>query len=332
MNGWGRIHSVERLAKTDNPAIKDWMLREGFKNAVMYEYSAYTCAVAGNLRHALERDRIDDDLLISTAELLAALITGGPVQGITGYEDGVAVVEMFLRLMDSRAKTFDQFVALQSIKDFVADDKTEWATLEALGWTDAVRSKLAEQCGSIMQRPYWKELVAEGLNSSDTVVFHQANQVARALGIDTWSTHWDRLQKNPTESGRWYEVMALSDDEKIGQILLLAEETIPFDEIATGPGDEMGFGQKFEPHRCLDCLLQELGRFPGKGVRLAEAGLKSPVVRNRNLATKVMAVWGQVQWPPALEAALRQALAAEPQDDVRKRMQNVLDGKPLDDS
>ena len=47
VTGWGRIHAVERLARTENPAIKDWLLREGFRNSVLYEYLAGTCARAG---------------------------------------------------------------------------------------------------------------------------------------------------------------------------------------------------------------------------------------------------------------------------------------------
>src|SRR5207249_2497841 len=44
VTGWGRIHVVEQFARTTNPAIKRWMLREGFRNSIMYEYLAATCA------------------------------------------------------------------------------------------------------------------------------------------------------------------------------------------------------------------------------------------------------------------------------------------------
>src|SRR4051794_28370798 len=33
VTGWGRIHAVERLARTTNPAIKNWLMREGFRNS-----------------------------------------------------------------------------------------------------------------------------------------------------------------------------------------------------------------------------------------------------------------------------------------------------------
>src|SRR5262249_5598142 len=56
VTGWGRIHVVERLADTENPAVKDWLLREGYRNSVMYEYLAATCARAGGLLAALSAD------------------------------------------------------------------------------------------------------------------------------------------------------------------------------------------------------------------------------------------------------------------------------------
>jgi len=34
-NGWGRIQCVEQLRATDNAGIRDWILRDGFRNSVM---------------------------------------------------------------------------------------------------------------------------------------------------------------------------------------------------------------------------------------------------------------------------------------------------------
>ncbi len=44
VDGWGRIHCVERLRSTTDPEIAHWILLEGFRNAVMYEYLAYIAA------------------------------------------------------------------------------------------------------------------------------------------------------------------------------------------------------------------------------------------------------------------------------------------------
>src|SRR5262249_22226983 len=82
VSGWGRIHTVERLARTENPAVKNWLLREGYRNSVMYEYLAATCARTGGLLLALSEDHVDRELLTGAGEIIQALIAGGPAEGI----------------------------------------------------------------------------------------------------------------------------------------------------------------------------------------------------------------------------------------------------------
>lgn len=87
VNGWGRIHLVEKLAENnDLPAnICDWMLREGFRNTVMNEYLALPVATSAKLDAILSRDSVDEELMQSAAELLLALFEEGPVAGISAY-------------------------------------------------------------------------------------------------------------------------------------------------------------------------------------------------------------------------------------------------------
>ena len=40
VTGWGRIQIIERLAGTKDAQIKAWMLREGYQNDILYEYTA----------------------------------------------------------------------------------------------------------------------------------------------------------------------------------------------------------------------------------------------------------------------------------------------------
>lgn len=78
VDGWGRIHCVERLRHTSDPAIRRWILRTGFRNSVMYEYLAYTAATTGGLLAALRGDDIDRELLDAAGEIIEALVMGGP--------------------------------------------------------------------------------------------------------------------------------------------------------------------------------------------------------------------------------------------------------------
>jgi hypothetical protein len=247
---------------------------------------------AGELLSALSDETIDRELLTSAGEIIAALIAGGPAENIDDYEDGALAVEMFLGQMESSAETLDDFVHVHTIKQFLDDEDADWDFRAERGWTAERRNDLRASCDRILNRPEWSDLVCHRLASNDDMEFHRANQVAEALGLETWDKHWRRLQTKPTDSGRWYQVMARCDEERIADVISFAEQNIDREKIATGPADEMGLGPGREHHQCLDYVLQELRRFPGQGSRLVQAGLRSPVVRNRNMAVAALSAWG----------------------------------------
>jgi hypothetical protein len=327
VEGWGRVQIVERLADTENPDIKEWMLREGYRNKVMYEYLAYTCATTGGLLEALSRDSIDDDLLTSTAEIIQALIIGGPAEDIDDYDDGAVAVELYLGNAERLGTTLLHFLTVASISDFLGDEDADWSARAERGWTAEKRSAMRAQCEAIIAAPGWQARVNEGLRSVDEQTFHNADRAAQVLGIDTWKFHWERLQAKPLEAGRWFHVMTACNDERIDDAVALAERHLPLEKIAAGPADEMGMGPGWEAHGCLDFILQELGRFPGKGIRLIEVGLRSPVTRNRNMALRAFSEWGEENWPDSMAGMLQRAMDDEPDGDVRERMRKVKEGE-----
>jgi hypothetical protein len=124
--------------------------------------------------------------------------------------------------------------------------------------------------------------------------------------------------------------MARCMADRLAEVIAFAEQSIPLEEIATGPADETGLGPGWEHHQCLDYVLQELRKFPGQGMRLIQSGLRSPVVRHRNLAVAALAAWGQDHWRDDFHGALETAAKIEPDEDVRARMEKTLRGEPLD--
>ena len=61
------------------------------------------------------------------------------------------------------------------------------------------------------------------------------------------------------------EALASGDADRIDEVLAFAEGHIDLGRIASGAGHEIGLGREYEHHGCLDAILQELGRFPGRG-------------------------------------------------------------------
>jgi hypothetical protein len=328
VDGWGRIQAVERLAGTTDPEIKDWLLREGYKNAVMYEYLAYTCATAGDLHGALSAGQIDEALLLGAGDIIQTLIMGqgGPAEGIDDFAHGAAVTQDYLRHLDGRAESLEQFLVLKTIERFLSDDEEDWSERSERGWTSEARQSMLATVRKFVGDDKWRGMALTGLRSDDERTFNTAAEVAKELGIDTWDEYYTR-----TEGGRdyWYYLMQTEDRSRIEKIVELAEARIPLPEIATGPGDELGLGPEFKHHGALDFVLQDLGKFPGLGWTLIKAGLRSPVVRNRNMGIRALAGWDRERWPEGASEYVESCLDAEPNDEVRKGFMKLLAGEPL---
>jgi hypothetical protein len=157
VTGWGRIQILVRLPKTQDEQIKGWLLRQGYRNEIMVEYTALMCATNGDLIGALRSPQPDDALLVGAGDILAALIEGvvGPVEGIEEYPDGAEATELYLtHLQDRRAdplaedNTEDNVYA---IWHFLNDDR-RLATDPALGWPDR-KERLVMLAEEFLTRP-----------------------------------------------------------------------------------------------------------------------------------------------------------------------------------
>lgn len=334
VDGWGRIQTVERLKTTKDPGVKRWMLREGYKNSIMYEYLAHLCATVGDLRSELDAPEVDDALLAGAGDILRALVTGqgGPAEGIDDYPDGAIVTTHYLRHLRGHLSNapLRQLMALSTLRGFVDEPDEDWGKREPIGWTPEVRREVRAQSEALIAAPRWRELVNNGLTSSDDSTFSEASEAAKVLGIDTWERHFARASAG-VDGGSWFEISKTRDRERMVQVVALAERVLPLERIATGPGTELGIGPQWRPHGDLDFVLQELGRFPGLGWNLVRTGLRSRVTRNRNMALRALSEWGPQRWPADARPLLVDARAREPDADVRKRIDRILDGKKFDE-
>jgi hypothetical protein len=330
VTGWGRIHIVERLAKTKDEQIKAWLLRQGYRNDIMFEYTALICATTGDLITALHSPQPDDALLAGAGDILAALIAGrgGPASGIGEYPDGAEAAELYLTHLQDRRGNLETFLTVYKIRRFLDEDEGE-ATDPELGWL-VRKDKLVAIADAFLRRPDWAEQVRAGLRSGDSSTFFTAAEAGPALGIDIWPVHFERLASGEMSAWYWANGMRTDDPERINRVVELAEERLPLAEIAIGPAGELGIGREFAPHQALDSVLQELGRFPGRGWPLIRAGLASPVTRNRNMAVRALGAWTRSEWPAEAHALLARALEHEPNEDTRKAMQELLVGERAD--
>tara|TARA_Y100001934_G_C12350009_1_gene774830 strand:+ start:109 stop:1755 length:1647 start_codon:yes stop_codon:yes gene_type:complete len=328
VHGWGRIHLVERMAGTDNIRIRQWMLREGYKNNIMREYSAYTCATSGDLLSDLRRPSVEQDLLVGAGDLLVALINGrnGPAFGILDFQDGAECLENYLRHLEVAPRSLREFLNAKTIFEFLKSANTDWEVLRDQGWTSYLHFHLLKSTEGYLREPVWRSMIEDGLRSAVDEDFLMAAKAALYFCIDTWPEYFNRLEKG---KDYWLEVLQTKDLERLSRVVALARAQLPLTDLSSGPSLKVAPELLVEEHRQLCTIVQELGRFAGTGTALVLAALKSPVVRNRCTSLKTLADWGRGSWNSEIISGLTQAIENEPDGDLRRAMKRVLVGKPL---
>jgi len=301
--GWGRINAVQCLADTTAPEIKEWMLREGFRNHILDEYLAYTCATSGGLKQALADSVIDSDLLAASVDLLRALIKGGPADNITDYADGPAVCLSFLRHMRSRpVRTVNAVECVLDIRSLMDGDG--WAGLQDQpGWTPKVRLQVRSLVNEVLEQMDARRVVGDGLRSKDRVDFFLAANLASHFGIDAWPLRLERQRRGSGEE--WHFLMQTDRRDRIEQVLDLARAQLDFDVIGSGPTMSMGLGQEFKDDTALAMVIRGLNRFPGAGWDMLRMGLRGRVCGVRNATIEVLGEWEREAWSSDVLEELR---------------------------
>ncbi|HEX5117418.1 MAG TPA: hypothetical protein VFW65_19685 [Pseudonocardiaceae bacterium] len=309
LTGWGRIHAVRRLAGTQDPHIKAWLLRQGFRNQIMNQYLAHLAATTGDLYAALTTPPVEDELLDGAGDILTALCAGGPAKDITDYPAAPDTVDRYLALVAERPPSLARVAVVLRLALFVVSGRAT-----AMGWSDTTR----DTCDRLVERPDWLLAVDQAMDGPDRSRFRRAVWPARQLGIPTRARIRARLHRDPDDAYLW---QALTDD--IDDVLALAHELLPLDRLADGPSLDAGL--RADPsHQILDLIVSRLDAHPGKGWPLLRTALASPIIRNRDMAVRALDAWPPETVPDDAVAALRQAGAVEPDPAVRDRMRDLL--------
>jgi hypothetical protein len=112
------------------------------------------------------------------------------------------------------------------------------------------------------------------------------------------------------------------DPERARRFVAATQRMLDLPRLCTGPTPTAGIGPDYPKHQAQELTLGVLVRLPGEGWALVEAGLRSPSVRVRRAALKVLAEWPQ--WPAEAAGALRLAHAREPDETLQAEMAELL--------
>lgn len=329
VDGWGKIQLVDRLAEMElNSEIRDWLVLDGYKNSIMYEYLALTCAQNGMLNEKLKSENISDNLYSSASDIIIALMDEGPAVGMSGYDDSSETIENFIKHSKARKLNISNYITLHKIKDYLEESPEENETLNS--WNQNDLSNCLIDINELLNSKDWTEEVKIALKSSDNIEYWNGKQAAQKLEIDLWDTVWKKLKQNPLDSSAWYDVTANATEKNVDEVIDFAIKNLPLEFLGSGPKDSMGIGDDFQKHSSLDSVITFLENYPKKGEKLILVGLDSPVTRNRNMAIQVLDKWKSVNWSNDITEKVKRLKEIEPNEDTKKNIERLLNGEELE--
>ena len=324
VDGWGRIQCIYRLKDSALPQARHWLLHGGYQNGVMTEEVAYIAATAGGLRAALGTEP-DEEILDHAGALLEALANGGPAEDMTSYADGEAALAAYLTRMTAAAASLERAGHLATLDRYLHGWADENPLLSA-----AALQQLRNQIEQVLAEPRWLGPVRASLAGDDLRAVRRGLAIARRFGLDPVPVARAWIMREPHDGYLWQTLANAASRDEMAQLIQLAETLLPFTALPAGPARDLGIGAGFEANHCFELILQKLKDFPGLGWRAVSIGLDARVTRTRNMALRVLASWPRDQWPEGTAQTIQAMAWRDPDNEVKKRARNILDGKPLD--
>ena len=262
VHGWGRIHAVERLKGCEDQDVKDWLLREGFRNGVMNEYLAHIAATTGCLYSALLDDDVDDALLDGAGAILAALAMGGPAEDLRDYDDALPALHRYAELMTGAEPDLRRLDDLLTIAGLTKEPDSGWSADQVDG--------LAARFRTVLERPAWYDVVRGVLaDPDDEYAFNVALSCAGRLGLPVLPDAMAWLESDPLNGYVWQWAIRHADPATVTGVTELAERLIPLDGVGTGPDRNAGFGPAHAAERAFEVVLGGLERHRAPGPRFS---------------------------------------------------------------
>lgn len=320
--GWGRIHAIRMLSGTNNPDIKRWLVRGGYRNTAGYKHLAYVAATTGSLVTELRSSHVDDELLDAAAEILFALIVDEDTRHIDDYTDAPSTIQLFLDYAALRGPSLTQLLTVAELHTYLVDGNVTLRSEVKAHWGNQALMETIEKVKKILKSEKSLAVMNAGLSAVSLEWYFAARRVALEIGADTWDRTWTRHTE--TEDELWYELMMTDDPARIERVIDLATKTLPLDRVASGPALEALLDGGHEPHLSVQFIVKDLVRFPGKGWPVICAALQSPAIDNRLAAVDALETWARGLWTAEMTETVERAREAEPSEDVRSRLDTLL--------
>ena len=333
VEGWGRIHAVELLAENPTPAVRPWLLREGYRNSILYEYLAGVCARAGDLAGALRAAEVDGELLDAAVEIVDALFHV-PGDELERYDEAGEAVSLLLAHLQQAPLRIAHLICVYGIYRELNNDEADWSGRERNGWNRARREEQLALCETILFREEWRGLALEALGRASDADFSTAAAACEIVGIDTYAHHFARLVTEPQSLERWESCLDRATPRRLRALLIVAERTFfgsrslgrRAGAATSGAGLVERETEDFYREACLESLFRELRTLPGLGFPLLTNVLSEDSENLRRAALEVLDAWGYENWPQGAVGLLEKARLCEGEPDLCAGIDRMLVG------
>ena len=309
VEGWGRVHAIERL-KPESQEIKDWLLYEGGYDSTLSSYTALTCMINSGAAERL-KNRTTDKEYTAIGDLIGYLLQGEPGDGISELPEAESVLADYVAQAGLHNLDIYGYKVILDIFYYVSEE---------MNFPD-----LTDLCRQVLTGDDCRKCIKEAVKTG------QGIDLAIACGIPYKEALLQAL-KNDFENQYSRCRYLLNDKEYRERTLDIFRKHIPPQDIEQNPQDELGLGPEFTKYMQLDFLLQELGDKPFCGIDYVSRTIASPVTRNRTMSMRILKSWVNIyRIPlkvllPQIYDRLLEIRSREVNDGVSASMQQLIDG------
>lgn len=272
LKGWGKINVVEMM-QADTEEKKEWLLCHGCKNDVLYAYLGYECAMKCDLYERLQKGNFSDEEFQGASDIMSGLLDEGPCQGMSALEQPVELTLLYLEECKKHNWDAEQVALITDIAAYFRENKIENA--------QAVEPKVKEVLGRLDIHTY----IVENIEKNP----HECMRIAKMYDIDM-SQHLIRLMKMDFEKYYNFCFYLFTNNRSVDEFLDLCDRKIAYDQYPNRMDNDLGLGP-VQGGIKLDIIVQHLDKHFGKGSKMIQVCIQSPITRWRNMAAKAMLGW-----------------------------------------
>ncbi|MCR5419473.1 MAG: hypothetical protein K6E98_00500 [Lachnospiraceae bacterium] len=280
LNGWGKINAMELLEPV-NDEVKEWILTDGCRNDISYNYIAKIAYEKGEVIKRLKKGKLSNEEMQGVSDIVHGLLEEGPEKGISTVKNPARLSMLYIKELSRHTVSLQDLVNIFELKSFILskDNRSKPEEKE-----NAV--KLLERMIGLCD---CEDMIKGGL-IDDTGL---ALWTAKEAGVDVSEVLIGQIKYNFYDYYQ-YGYYLMESGAYVDDYLELCEKYLDGKDFKEGMGSELSLPDS-ESFWQLDIVVQYLSLYPGKGEKLINTAVNSSILRFRKVASKVLKDWEKVE-------------------------------------